>query len=94
MSLSLDCGTKPPGLTAKTHGLRRNDTVYLGDYEISMVDFLALTHYVLTNTDLEEDDPRQQFLRSVQSMTEVKGFNSNAKRLETSIPPVLKHHQT
>jgi len=87
MSLILERGTSPTGLSIKTHPF--SDTVYLGDYEISMEDFLISAHYVLTNTDIKPDDPRLQFVKCVQSMREVSGFNSSQKRLAASEPAVL-----
>lgn len=87
MSLSLDRGTKPAGLEVKTRGL--GSIVDLGEYEISMEDFFIAAAYVLTNTDLEPDDPRLQFVKCVRSMKEVDGFNSGRKRMESSVPPVL-----
>ena len=86
MSLTLDQGTKPVGLSVMTLG---SDTILLGDYEISLKDFLCVAKYVLTNTDLEPDDPRLQFVKRVQSMEEVNGYNPGGKRLksrETAVP--------
>ena len=86
MSLSLNLGTKPAGLQVKTWGSK---TVYLGDYEISMKDFLSAAEYVLTNTDLEPKDPRLQFVKCVKSIKKVKGYKLGQKRLEASEPPIL-----
>jgi hypothetical protein len=58
------------------------NTVFLGDYEISLEDFLAAAEYVLTNTDLEPSDPRILFVKYVRSMKEVDGYNLDRKRLE------------
>ncbi len=82
--------TKPTGLEVKTfgHGPMGN-TVYLGGYEISLKDFLAAVEYVLTNTDLKPNDPRLQFIKCVQSMKEVDGYNANGKRLKSFVPVVL-----
>jgi hypothetical protein len=90
MSLSLDLGTKPAGLEVKTFGFGpMGNTVYLGDYEISLEDFLIAAEYVLTNTDLELNDSRLQFVKCIQSMKEVEGYNPGRKRLEASEPAVL-----
>lgn len=83
MSLSLDLGTKPNGLEIS---MWFDNTVYLGDYEISLIDFLVAARYVLTNTDLEPDDPRLQFVKCVQSMKEVDGYNPGGKHLESDVP--------
>lgn len=89
MSLVLQLGTKPKDLTAKTYGIRGMDgVVHLGDYEISMRDFLALAFYVLTNTDLTPRDQRLQFLKCMQQMRKVEGFDSNKKRLESPVAPI------
>ena len=63
--------------------------VHLGEYEISMKDFLCTAEYVLTNTDLEVDDPRLQFVRCVKSMEIVNGYNPDGKRLKANVPPIL-----
>lgn len=90
MSLSLNLGTKPAGLEVKMFGFgSMGNTVHLGDYEISLEDFLITAKYVLTNTDLDPNDPRLQFMKCVQSMKEVDGYNLNGKRLESSLPAVL-----
>lgn len=74
MSLILAQGTIPKGLEIKTWGpvlgSPFNKTVFLGDYEISLEDFLAAAVYVLTNTSLEDDDPRREFVRCVSKATE------------------------
>ena len=95
MSLRLNRGTNPDGLTAKTMGVG-DEVVFLGDYQISMEDFLILAHYVLTNSNLTKDDPRLQFVESVRNMEVVEGYTTivggkelDARRLDTNVPPVL-----
>ena len=46
MTLILESGTDPNGLEVKTHGVIPG--VYLGDYRISLEDFLVTAEYVLT----------------------------------------------
>ena len=90
MSLILEMGTKPAGLEVKTFGFgSMGNTVHIGDYEISIEDFLVTAEYVLTNTDLDPNDPRLQFVKCVQSMKQVDGYNPRQKRLEASEPAVL-----
>ncbi|MEK7664306.1 MAG: hypothetical protein AAB340_02645 [Patescibacteria group bacterium] len=90
MSLILSMGTQPAGLKVQTFEFgSMGNTVHLGDYEISIEDFLVVAKYVLTNTDLDSNDPRLQFVKCVQSMKEVKGYNSGQKRLAASEPAVL-----
>lgn len=89
MSLILGMGTRPAGLEVKTFGFGPTNTVHLGKYEISFEDFLVAAEYVLTNTDLEPNDPRLQFVKCVQSMKEVTGYNPGRKSLKSSAPPVL-----
>jgi len=100
MSLVLERGTKPAGLRIKTLGLLLGDPVWIGDYEISMEDFLFAAHYVLTNTNLRPNDPRLQFVKSVQAMKVVPGqptiigsreFPNHF--LQTDVPPVLDQPQ-
>ena len=91
MSLSLDLGTKPR-LEVQTFecdpGGGNTKIVYLGEYEISLEDFLCMADYVLTNTDLKPNDPRLQFVKCVQSMKKVKGYNPGRERLEASEPAI------
>ena len=94
MSMVLD-ETKPKGLEIKTHGIGE-DVVFLGDYEIAMEDFLIAAHYVLTNTNLRNNDSRLQFVKCVRSMKVTKGYplfavgkKTNTKRLATKIPPII-----
>lgn len=90
MSLTLNRGTKPDGLSVSTllGTLSVGAPIMLGDYEISMEDFLIVAEYVLTNTDLVPDDQRLQFVECVKSMKEVDGYNQGGKRLKPSVLPV------
>lgn len=83
MSLHL-ANSKPDDLEIKTWGplLGDENTVYLGDYEISLTDFLEAAAYVLQNTSLMENDPRLEFVLKVQDMNIVDGFNKGESRLE------------
>ena len=92
MSLSLDLGTKPDGLEIKTYGFDgMRNVVHIGSYEISIIDFLYAAHYVLTNTALEPNDPRLQFVKCVKSMEEVdKERLGSGQWLSTDVPPVIR----
>lgn len=101
MSLTFSALTKPKGLEAKSitippgiNGSKHcQQVVSIGNYEMTLVDFLALSAYVLTTTDLEPDDPRSQFVKCVTSMREVEGFNgAESKALQPSVEPVLARH--
>jgi len=90
MALILQMGTQPAGLEVKTFGFgSMGNTVHLGDYKISIEDFLVAAEYVLTNTDLDPNDSRLQFVKCAQSMKEVEGYNPGRKRLEASERAVL-----
>ena len=88
MSLILDCSS-PKGIEAKTGFLQSKDgkaTVHLGTYmspivEIDMEDFCALVEYVLTNTDLNENDPRLALIENIKNLRPVPGYNDGGKRL-------------
>jgi len=56
--------------------------VVIGDFAISLPEFLKIVEYVLINTDLEPGDPRLEFLRKIGSVEEVDGFNPGQKRLQ------------
>lgn len=80
-------GTKQK-IDVKTYGTGDlKDKVFFGKYEILLQDFLDAVHYVLTNTDLEPDDPRFEFVRRVKAMEEVRGYNKSGKRLKIIILP-------
>jgi len=87
MSLRLVQGTMPEDLHIR-FGQMPDDTVMLGDYEISLKDFLLAAHYVLTNSDLKPYDPRIQFVECVQRMLRVSGFNPGGERFRSSLPPI------
>jgi hypothetical protein len=60
---------------------------------VTLADFLTLSAYVLTNTDLELNDPRTQFVKCVTSMRVVEGWNgAQSKALRPSVEPVLARH--
>jgi hypothetical protein len=84
-------GTKPKNLNVKTYdrSAGMGNTVFLGDYEISLEDFLLTAKYVLTNTNLEPNDQRLQFVKCVQSMKQVEGYSPGRKRLQASEPAIL-----
>jgi hypothetical protein len=84
MTLFLEQGTKPV-IGIKTYGRSIGDlwkTVFLGDYEISIEDFVCMVKYFMTNTDIYSGDPRLELLEWMKSLTEVDGFNPKGKRLE------------
>jgi len=88
MSLILTMGSKPNRLVVKTRS-GSDSTVHLGKYQISLVDFLVMAEYVLTNTELNLNDPRIQFLKIVRSMKQTDGYMPGRKRLEASKPAFL-----
>jgi hypothetical protein len=92
MSLELGQGTHPHGLRVKAHGREINYEVWIGDYEISLEDFLAAAAYVLVNTDLQsENDPRLKFIDDVAALQQKPGFNAGQTRLEgPTFAPMLK----
>ncbi len=82
MSLVLDGDPKTSqDIEVKTRSLPQNllGVVEIrhstGHIEISYRDFLAMAHYVLTNTDLEENDPRLAFVKAVGKLQVGLGFN-------------------
>lgn len=86
MSLMLENGTEPHGLSAKTFFA---DKVFLGQYEISMEDFLELAWYVLTNVNLTgPEDPRLRFLERLYRTGKVEGWGGKGERLDVIRPPL------
>ena len=86
MSITLDCGTEPKDLRIKTFD---GKTVFLGEYEISMVDFAICAFYVLTNTDLEENDPRLKLVEDVRNLRIKQGRNGINSKILTYTKPSL-----
>jgi len=83
ITLDLDSRTKPwcKTMTAKE--------VVIGGETVGILDFLVLAHYVLTNTDLEPDDPRRQFVKCVQAMHEDEGWNGESSvALRSKVTPI------
>lgn len=79
MSLSLDLGTKPHGTVAVTDF----DGEYVGvaDLQISTADFCQLVIYVLTNTDLQPNDPRLHLMNQIAKLNVIPGHNPGKARL-------------
>ncbi len=88
MTMLLHQGTEPDGLEVKTHGPWAQAGVRIGDYRLSLKDFLCVAEYVLTNTDLESHDPRLQFVERVKALTVCSGYNSGGQRLQPKLLPV------
>lgn len=78
MSLRLNRGTEPE-VIAKTDWYGKS--VEVGPITISTEDFCHLALYVLTNTDLTNDDPRLNFVKSLATLNIVDGHNAGGKRL-------------
>ena len=47
-----------------------------------MEDFCSSVIYVMTNTDLVEDDPRLKLIEWAKTLKETDGWNSGNKRLK------------
>jgi hypothetical protein len=87
MSLILDEST-PKNLMVKTCGvkfevgegthMRREQVVMLGDCEIPMSEFCTAVEYVLTNTDLDPNDPRIGLVERIKKATVTQGHNAVA----------------
>lgn len=79
MSLRLDLGTLPEGTEAKTDFDGRY--VDVGPLKITTDDFCQLAMYVLTNTDLYENDPRLHFMNQLAKLNLINGHGPGRKRL-------------
>jgi hypothetical protein len=87
MSMTLSEST-PKDLTAKTcvvkfevgegQRRRREQVIMIGDCEIPMSDFCFLVEYVLTNTDLDDGDPRIGMVERIRRAKVVPGHNAEA----------------
>lgn len=79
MSLGLDLGTLPEGTRANTDF--DGKYVDVGDIRITTEDFCQLAMYVLTNTDLQPNDPRLHFMMQLAKLNPVVGHNPGRFRL-------------
>lgn len=93
MSLELSEDTVPHRLTVKTFGPPVDaNVVHLGQYEITLDDFLATAFYVLTNTDLVGDsDPRLEFVATVQTSGDPR-MAAGQEAVERDFPDPLGEH--
>jgi len=85
MSLALEFGTKPHGLNIQTHTAKPN-IVQIGEYELSIEDFLLAAFYVLTNTNLTHDDQRLEFVKSIHAMRIVEQHIGNHRLTSDTLP--------
>jgi hypothetical protein len=91
MTLALFNGTQPEGLVVNTMTFPfpgEKTVVLLGDYEISLEDFLYTAWFVLSNTELAPKDPRLQFIKCIKRARRVDRFKPGMKRLTSSESPV------
>lgn len=56
--------------------------------DIPMKDFVLLVQYVLTNTDLNKDDPRLALVEAIMETAVINGYNEGHKRLDIRIPDI------
>lgn len=62
--------------------------VHMCGFEISLPDFLIAAHYVLTNSNLQAEDPRLRFVERVRSMRVADGrFTSSDDMASSGSPP-------
>lgn len=80
--------TVPPHLTVAVVDTPGVPEVRIGEYEITMRDFLRAAHHVLTATPLKENDPRMQFLTCMKLMIPTSEDGGNMARLSSLRPPV------
>lgn len=94
MSLLLEQNTKPAGVEVKTSfgnrvwlGTRPGN--FIGDAEIdmSMDDFCAVVEYVMTNTNLDPEDPRLELQKRICALRVVTGWGDDGKRLSHANAP-------
>ena len=69
----------------KSGSLSDGDYITIGDNTFTMKDFLFIVQYVLTNTDLRENDLRLKFSEAIRGIKVIEGWdkqiNLNSKRL-------------
>jgi len=74
----------PRDLEIKSHPNipgHENETVRIGEYHMSLSDFLVMAEYVLTNTDIVPNDPRVKFLERIKRAEPIPGWNPGNQRI-------------
>lgn len=79
MSIELDMGTLPEGTIAVTSW--DGSSVDVGDITIAMADFCHLVLHVITNSDLQPEDPRFDLFSQLAQLKILDGFMPGRKRL-------------
>lgn len=82
--MSLELSNSDPVVEVKTYGERPEVVHITGGgiaLDIPVLDYLAMAWYVLTNSDLYEDDPRTAFVDVVKRLQQVEGHVPGGKRL-------------
>ncbi len=86
MSLEVKDRFSQKGIYVKSGSLSDGDYITIGNNTFTMKDFLLIIYYVLTNTDLRENDPRLEFSEQLKLLKIIDGYNKetnpNSKRLE------------
>lgn len=84
--------TEPRDLEVKTHGGRPpvvHLTTTTAHLTIAIEDVLSAAWYVLTNTDLEPNDPRLAFIERVRKLRTVPGWSQLGRRSRARGPKRL-----
>jgi hypothetical protein len=81
--MSYELSNSQPKVTLRSHFLI--NAIYFGEYTIPMKDFVLAVEYVLTNSDLYENDPRLELIETIKKSSIVDGWNKtrepNCKRI-------------
>jgi hypothetical protein len=81
MSLELSgCEYKVVAKTGLDNSVSLSDDIGLA-IDIPLADFCCLIEYVLTNTDLIENDPRLKLIDRIKHMYKLPGYNKGNERL-------------
>lgn len=79
MAVSLEL--VPSHTVVKTWPAEFDPTVQFGQETVSMQEFCEAVEYVLTNSDLESDDPRLALVRKIQRSRIGPGHNNGKTRI-------------
>ena len=58
-----------------------DEPVIIGEERMTMEDFCTIAYYVMTNTDLMQDDPRMDLFRKIKRLHCIEGYNRGGTRL-------------
>lgn len=58
-----------------------DESIIIGEERMTMDDFCTIAYYVMTSTDLRQDDPRMKLFNKIKRLHCIEGYNRGGTRL-------------